>query len=60
MSGTKKDKAKVMRKISRKQNPLPKERIVAPNKKAYKRQQVETEEYDEEAIYQEELYESEK
>ena len=37
MSDTKKDKAKVMRKVSRKQNPLPPEKIVSPNKKAYKR-----------------------
>lgn len=38
MSDTKKDTAKVMRKVSRKQNPLPQAKIVSPNKKAYKRQ----------------------
>ena len=37
MSDTKKDTAKVMRKVSRKQNPLPQAKIVSPNKKAYKR-----------------------
>ena len=37
MSDTKKDKAKIMKKISRKQNPLPPEQVISPNKKAYKR-----------------------
>ena len=62
MSDTKKDKAKIMKKVSRKQNPLPPEQVISPNKKAYKRKpiNVDIEEYDEEAIYQEELYESQK
>ena len=37
MSDTRKDKAKIAKKISRKQNPLPPAKIVSPNKKAYKR-----------------------
>lgn len=37
MSKTKKDTAKVMRKVSRKQNPLPQGKVVSPNKKEYKR-----------------------
>ena len=47
MSNTKKDKAKVMRKVSRKQNPLPPEKIISPNKKAYKRKTKKQETQDE-------------
>jgi hypothetical protein len=61
MSDTKKDKAKILRKTSRKQNKLPRAQVISPNKKEYKRTAVkDIEEYDEEAIYQEELYDSRK